>query len=329
VNEPGPPPLVEISGLSLEYVTTSGVVRALDGTDLTIAARATLGVVGESGSGKSTLGLAIGRLLPVTARRTEGNLKVEGRSVFDLEKRALRELRSKRLGFIFQNPMAALDPTMSVRQQLARANSELRRCNRIGELLSEVGLPDVRRAAKSFPHELSGGMAQRVALALAIARRPVLLIADEPTSALDATVREEVLSVVIGLRDRLGTSIMLLSHELRVITAHCEMAAVMYGGRVVEYGPSALLFKRPRHPYTKALLLAAPGHERRGERLRPIPGTPPLLRSAAKGCAFAPRCAFACNRCRIERPRLRHYDGVQVLCHRAEEIGELELGPQP
>jgi peptide/nickel transport system ATP-binding protein len=321
------PQLVEISGLGLEYVVTNGVVRALDGADLTVAAHTTLGVVGESGSGKSTLGLAIGRLLPATARRTEGSLRIDGQSVFDLGKHALRELRRERLGFVFQNPMTTLDPTMNVRRQLARANPELNRGDRIGDLLSEVGLPDVRRVARSFPHELSGGMAQRVAIALAVARRPALLIADEPTSALDATVREDVLRVLIGLKYRLGTSIMLLSHDLRMITAHCETVAVMYGGRVVEFGPSTVIFERPRHPYTKALLRAAPGHERYGERLNPIPGAPPFLHAAANGCAFAPRCSFAREQCRGERPWLRNCNGVEVLCHRIEEIGEACLGP--
>jgi peptide/nickel transport system ATP-binding protein len=317
------PPLVEVIGLGIEYVTHAGPVRALDGADLTIHAKSSLGIVGESGSGKSTLGLAIGRLLPASTERTDGDLLVEGKSVFELSKPALRALRRRRLGFVFQNPMTALDPTMRVRQQLERANPDLSGVERVFELLAEVGLSDEDRLARSFPHELSGGMAQRVAIALAIARSPALLIADEPTASLDAMVREEVLSVLLDLRTRLGTCLVLLSHELRVVFKRCEVVAVMYAGRIVEHGPASLLLKRPRHPYTRALLHAAPGQERYGQRLEPIPGAPPILRGSAPGCSFAPRCTFAIERCRNERPQERLFQGRQILCHRAEHIAEL------
>ena len=317
-----PPPLVEVCGLGIEYLTQAGPIRALDGVELQIDARSSLGVVGESGSGKSTLGLAIGRLLPASTRRTDGDLRVEGKSVFELSDAALRVLRRRRLGFIFQNPMTSLDPTMRVRQQLRRANPNLSESGR-SELLAEVGLSDVDRVARSFAHELSGGMAQRVAIALAIARGPALLIADEPTSSLDVMVREEVLSVLSELKVRLGTCLVLLSHELHVVAKRCEVVAVMYGGRIVEYGAASLLFEQPRHPYTRALLRAAPGQERYGQRLEPIPGAPPILRASAPGCSFAPRCAFAIERCRKERPQKRLYDGRQLLCHRAEDISEI------
>jgi peptide/nickel transport system ATP-binding protein len=321
--------LVEASGLGIEYRTHSGPVRALDGVDLKIHGRSSLGIVGESGSGKSTLGLAIGRLLPARTEHTGGDLRVDGKSVFEFSKPALRALRRHRLGFIFQNPMSALDPTMRVRHQLERANPHLSAAERVHELLVEVGLSDVARVARSFPHELSGGMAQRVAIALAIARGPALLIADEPTSSLDAMVREEVLSVLCDLNTRLGTCLVLLSHELCVVARRCEVVAVMYGGRIVEHGPASLLFQRPKHPYTRALLMAAPGQEHRGERLEPIPGGPPTLRAPAAGCSFAPRCPFAIERCRNERPQQRLYHGRQILCHRAEDIEELAGRPEP
>jgi oligopeptide/dipeptide ABC transporter ATP-binding protein len=316
------PPLVEIAGLAVEYVMRGGRVRALDGVDLRIRMGSSVGIVGESGSGKSTLGLAIGRMLPTRAERTGGDLRVEGRSVFELSTTALRELRRDRLGYIFQNPMTALDPTMRVRQQLERAYPELREPDRITKLLGEVGLSNVERVAHSFPHELSGGMAQRVAIALAVARKPPVLIADEPTASLDAMVREEVLAVLFDLKVRLGTTLILLSHELHAIVKRCEVAAVMYGGRIVEYGAAPLLFERPRHPYTRALLQAAPGQERYGQRLEPIPGGPPALHASALGCAFAPRCPFAIERCRMERPQERLFQGRQILCHRAEDVAE-------
>jgi oligopeptide/dipeptide ABC transporter ATP-binding protein len=290
--------------------------------DLTIHAGTSLGIVGESGSGKSTLGLAIGRLLPAGSQHTDGDLLVEGKSVFGLSKTALRALRRHQLGFVFQNPMTALDPTMRVRQQLARANSSLSDAERVFELLAEVGLSDVDRVARSFPHELSGGMAQRVAIALAITRSPALLIADEPISSLDAMVREEVLSVLLDLKTRRGTCLVLLSHELHVVAKRCEVVGVMYGGRIVEYGAASLVFEQPLHPYTRALLQAAPGQERHRQRLEPIPGAPPVLRASAPGCSFASRCAFANERCRNERPRERHYHGRQVLCHRTEDIAD-------
>jgi oligopeptide/dipeptide ABC transporter ATP-binding protein len=317
------PPLVEISGLAIEYLTRGGRVRALDGVDLMIRTRSSVGIVGESGSGKSTLGLAIGRMLPPGAERTAGDLRFEGQSVFELSKSALRELRRDRLGFIFQNPMTALDPTMRVRQQLERANTDLRAAGRTAKILAEVGLSNVERVAHSFPHELSGGMAQRVAIALAVTRRPPLLIADEPTASLDAMVREEVLAVLFDLKVRLGTTLVLLSHELQVIIRRCDVAAVMYGGRIVEYGAASLLFDEPRHPYTRALMQAAPGRERYGQRLEPIAGGPPTLHASALGCTFAPRCPFAIERCRMERPQERLFQGRQILCHRAEDIAEL------
>jgi oligopeptide/dipeptide ABC transporter ATP-binding protein len=317
-----PPPLLEVCALGIEYLTQAGPVRALDGVDLQIDARSSVGIVGESGSGKSTLGLAIGRLLPTSTRRTDGDLRVAGRSVFKLSDTALRLLRRQQLGFIFQNPMTALDPTMRVRQQLRRANPDSRE-RRIPELLAEVGLSDVDRVAASFAHELSGGMAQRVAIALAIARGPALLIADEPTASLDVMVREDVLSLLLDLKVRLGTCLVLLSHELHVVAKRCEVVAVMYGGRVVEYGTASLLFAQPRHPYTRALLRAAPGQERQGQRLEPIAGAPPILRAPAPGCSFAPRCSFAIERCRKERPQRRIYDGRQILCHRAEDVADI------
>ena len=320
-------PFARVVNLALEYRTQTGPVRALDGASLDIATSSTLGVVGESGSGKTTLGMAIGRLLPASAVRLSGELVVDGKPVFDLPKEELRMLRRTRLGFVFQNPMTALDPTMRIRRQLERAAGGRLTDGPALDMLRRVGLPDPDRVARSYPHELSGGMAQRVVVAMAVARNPMLLIADEPTSALDATVRIEILSMLIGLKDRLGTGLLVLSHELHIVATFCTEVAVMYGGRVVEHGPSALLFARPRHPYTRALIRAAPGSERQGERLDPIPGTPPLLREAAAGCAFAPRCIFAVPRCHLERPEPRFHDGRTVLCHRVEELS-LAAGDQ-
>jgi peptide/nickel transport system ATP-binding protein len=319
---------IEFNNLTVEYQTREGPVRALDGAELAFDSRSTIGIVGESGSGKTTLGMAIGRLLPDSVRRVAGDLLLDGKPVFDLPPEVIRRLRQDRLGFVFQNPMSALDPTMRIGQQLAGVAAEGLAAKSVEQRLREVGLPDPARVARSFPHELSGGMAQRAVIALAIARTPALLIADEPTSALDATIRAEVLALLIGLKDRFDTGIVLLSHELMVVAAHCDEVAVMYAGRVVEHGAAKTIFQRARHPYTMALLRAAPGRERPGQRIEPIPGLPPLLREASPGCAFAARCALAEERCRTQRPEPRIFDARTILCHRAEEIASLAAGAE-
>lgn len=316
---PGSIQIVSVNDLVLEYQTRAGPVRALDGVDLDVAPGDIVGIVGESGSGKSTLGLAVGRLLPDNLRRIGGDLCVQGRSVFDLDAAEIRRARRTLMGFVFQNPMQALDPTMRAGAQLALAMDEDPSPSAILAHLERAGLNDPERVARSFPHELSGGMAQRVVIATAIARRPGILIADEPTASLDATVRDQVLATLVGLCRELGTSMLLLSHELRMVTRICDTVAVMYGGRVVELGEAQNLFARPLHPYTRALLRAAPGDERQGETLDPIPGMPPILRGASLGCAFAPRCEFATSLCTMTRPPAQQIGTRIVHCHHVEE----------
>ena len=312
--------LLSVRDLALDYVTPRGMVRALDGANLELGGGVTLGIVGESGSGKTTLGMAVGRLLPDNVQRANGELLFEGRSVLDLDDAELRSVRRDDLGFVFQNPMTALDPTMRIARQVSRAIGSGAREPEVHALLEKVGLPDVERVARSYPHQLSGGMAQRVAIGIAIARNPRLLIADEPTASLDASLRDQILTLLVSLRDLYGTTIILLSHELRVIGRYCDYVAVMYGGRVVEYGKSASVFGKPAHPYTRALLAAAPGRERPGDVLEPIPGAPPVLTGRAPNCAFSPRCNWAVERCRVERPETRPVADRAVVCHRSEEV---------
>lgn len=312
--------LLTVRELALDYITPRGAVRALDGADLVLGRGTTLGIVGESGSGKTTLGMAVGRLLPTNIRRATGELLFDSRSILDLEDQELRSVRRNDLGFVFQNPMTALDPTMRIGRQVGRAIGKGADEPEVHPLLRKVGLPDAGRVAGSYPHQLSGGMAQRVAIGIAIARDPRLLIADEPTASLDASLRDQILSLLVSLRDLNGASIVLLSHELRVIGRYCDTIAVMYGGRVVEYGKSAAVFGRPAHPYTSALLAAAPGRERPGDVLEPIRGAPPVLTGRSPNCAFSPRCGWAIERCRVERPETRIVDGRSVLCHRSEEV---------
>jgi oligopeptide/dipeptide ABC transporter ATP-binding protein len=306
--------LLEVDGLVVDY----GQARALDGADLRVAAGESVGVVGESGSGKSTLGAAVGRLLPRQARISDGSVRVAGEPVLDLPPAELRRLRRQRLGFVFQDPIGSLDPTMRVGAQLRRV------LGRGGDLAFHLGRVrlEASRVARAYPHQLSGGMAQRVALALAMASSPELLIADEPTASLDSQVREEVSDVVFSLAAQAGTSIVWLSHDLPAVARRCGRVAVMYGGRVVESGPAAQVLGSPRHPYTAALARSAPALAAPGVRLEPVPGRPPLLTGAAPGCAFAPRCPFAEDRCAHERPEPITLGEQSVLCHRA---GELEV----
>jgi oligopeptide/dipeptide ABC transporter ATP-binding protein len=308
-------PLVEVQGLVVSYATEGRSVRALDGVDLSIAPGERVGLVGESGSGKSTLGMAVGRLLAPNARFESGSVAVDGVSALDAPAAELRRLRRERLGFVFQNPMTALDPTLRIGRQMALALPGGASTAQIDAALARVGLPQPARVRLSFPHELSGGMAQRVVIAMAMARRPALLIADEPTASLDASIQGLILDLLDALLQETGAGLILMSHDLRMVARRCERVAVMYGGRLVEAGRSRDVFEAPQHPYTQALIRAAAGNEAPGQWLAPIPGVPPLLRGDEPGCAFAPRCAHAQERCRAERPPQRTVAAQAVACH--------------
>ncbi|MDB6002547.1 MAG: Oligopeptide transport ATP-binding protein OppD [Rhizobacter sp.] len=321
--------LVEIRDLTISYrmAEGQGAVRALDGVSLSLQLGESLGIVGESGSGKSTLGMAIGRLLAPNAQIVQGDIEVEGRSTLACTATELRALRRDRLGFVFQNPMTALDPTMRVGRQIALALGKAASREAIEALIGRVGLPDAAAVAAKFPHELSGGMAQRVVIAQAIARKPAVLIADEPTASLDASIQGVILDLLTSLRTATGASLVIMSHDLHMIALRCERMAVMYGGRVIESGASRRIFEDPRHPYTQALIKAAAGNEGPGGELHPIPGVPPVLRGASSNCAFASRCAFAQPRCFSERPAEYVVDERVVACHFA--LGGLTRSAEP
>jgi peptide/nickel transport system ATP-binding protein len=321
-------PLVDIADLVIEYDTGTRQVRAIDGAALQVFEDETLAIVGESGSGKTTLGMAAGRLLPPEARVLGGRIHVADVDVSDADDDALRRLRHDKLGFVFQNPTTALDPTMRIGRQVALAMGGRPAPEAIAELLSRAELNEPQRILRAFPHELSGGMAQRVVIAMAIARSPQLLIADEPTASLDASIREKVMATLGRLRAESGASLVILSHDLRMIARHADRVAVMYGGRIVELGAVGQVMQAPAHPYTRALLAAAAGNERPGERLRPIPGTPPILESRCEACAYAPRCAFRETRCETERPEPRAFAGREVVCHRAEAVIAADQSPR-
>lgn len=315
---------LEARDLVVEFRTRRGVVRALDQASLAVGPGEIVGVVGESGSGKSTIGAAMARLLPASARVADGEVLVAGRSLLTMGEDELLELRRNQLGFVFQDPIGTLDPTARIGRQMRWVLGRRAGDEEVRAQLERVRLPDPERVMRAFPHQLSGGMAQRVSIALALATEPRAVIADEPTASLDASVRTEILELLVGLARETGTALVLMSHDLRAVRRWCTRVAVVYGGRVVEEAPAERLFADPAHPYTQALLRAAPGVERAGEELTPIAGIPPVLHGAHAGCAFAPRCAVATDACVVERPPARQAAERRVLCHVAQLQTTLE-----
>lgn len=313
-------PLLQVRDLAVEFVTRDGAVRALEGISFDLARGEILGVAGESGSGKSTLGQALLRLLPPPAIISGGSVVFEGQDLLQLRADRLRALRWKRLSVVFQSALDALNPVLTVAEQLydvldahapgAHAKHEFR----ARELLGWVGIPVER--LHSYPHELSGGMRQRVCIAMALALQPSLLVLDEPTTALDVVVEKEILEKVLELRARLGFSVLLISHDVNRMLQVADRVAILYAGRLVELAPAKELRSRARHPYTRKLLAAYPSL--RGERhaIASIQGAPPSLAHPPPGCRFHPRCDLAIDVCRIEEPRLESDgEGNAVACH--------------
>ncbi|MFI5706430.1 ABC transporter ATP-binding protein [Kribbella sp. NPDC051620] len=314
--------LLQSSELAVDYrLGRDSRIRALDSATLEVRRSQIVAVVGESGSGKSTLGLAVGRLLPGNSELAGGSLRVGGVDMFTADGPTVRRTRRDVLGFIFQNPIAALDPTMRIRAQVTLAAP--RASMSAQDALAQVGLRDVKRVLESFPHELSGGMAQRVGIAIALLRRPQLLIADEPTAAVDATLRGQILDLLIERCAAEQCALMLLTHDLHAVEKYATHVAVMYGGRVVEFGPADAVLVDPKHPYTQALVTALPGEERYGERLEAIGGTPPVMRGPVRGCAFAGRCPHVVDVCWSTRPTLEPLPtdaGRKACCHRVQSV---------
>lgn len=318
---------VRISDLALEF-TGATTVRALDGVDLEVAEGSSMAIVGESGSGKSTLAAVIGRLQPRSARIVRGSLEVDGVDVLALGPEALRTYRRDTLAYIAQDPIGSLDPTMRIGAQLRlvlRGIGADASLPRQLELLDSMKIADPARVVKLFPHQISGGMAQRVAIAMAMCRKPRLLIADEPTAALDSQVREEVIRLLFTRAREQNTTILWLSHDLPAVARWCDEVAVMYAGRVVERGSAEAVLGRPVHPYSRALAATDPSRAKRGERLSSIPGSPPVLHGESEGCAFAARCAYRIDACAVVRPEPvppRH-----SLCIRTAELVAADRHP--
>ena len=304
-------PLLEVTDLRTEIKLKQAVVHAVDGVSLHVEAGETLGIVGESGCGKTMTALSIMNLLPVGGHIVGGSIRLNGDEISNLDDEAMRTIRGNEIGMIFQDPLTSLNPTMTVGRQIAetvvlhREVTTEQAFDRAVEVLDLVGMPKARERIGDYPHQFSGGMRQRVMIAMALACEPKLLIADEPTTALDVTIQKQILELIDDLRRRLGMSVILVTHDLGVIAGRADRVVVMYAGEIDETTATGTLFANPRHPYTEALFSALPDKAvEREERLYSIPGAPPDLTSPPKACRFAPRCRYVQDRCRQEKPRL-------------------------
>ena len=303
-------PLLEIDNLSTHYVSARGtrVVRAVEQVSLRINAGETLGIVGESGSGKSTLALTILRVLPPAARIVGGRVLFEGEDLVQKTDDEMRHIRGKRIAMILQDPMASLNPLFTIGDQVAepmRVHEGVARATawrRARELLKSVRIPSPETRVTQYPHEMSGGMRQRIVGAIGISCEPRLLIADEPTTSLDLTIQAQYLNLLRELQRAHGLALIFITHNLGIVAKMCDQLAVMYAGRVVESGPVSRIFNAPAHPYTEALLSSIPRIGDSDQRLTAIEGQPPDLAALPSGCAFAPRCVKAFDRCRAEAP---------------------------
>jgi peptide/nickel transport system ATP-binding protein len=319
-------PLLEVGDLSIRFMTDQGMLTAVDRLSFSVAAGETLAIIGESGCGKTVTGLALMRLLDMPPARTEGCVRLEGRDLLALSEREMRAVRGNRIAMVFQDPMATLDPVMTVGDQLVEA---IRAHDAIGaraartraaELLDLVRIPDPGHRLAEYPHRLSGGLRQRVVIAMALASKPVLLVADEPTTALDVTIQAQVLRLLADLQHEFGMGLLLITHDLGVVAECAHRVLVMYAGRKVEEQSVFTLFEHPQHPYTQGLIGAKPtlqADAARRRSLREIPGMVPALAALGSGCAFAPRCALADDGCTAQRPDLRRVGAATVACHKA------------
>jgi len=303
-------PILEIHGLSVEFRINEAWHAAVRGVDLAIQRNQTHAIVGESGSGKSVTALAVMGLLPQQSGRIQsGSILLEGRELIGLPEQELDKIRGKQVAMIFQEPMTALNPTMTVGQQVAEAVRAHRRCdansawNEAQRMLDLVRVPSAAQRMRDYPHQFSGGMRQRVMIAIALACQPRLLLADEPTTALDVTIQAQVLSLIEDLKREYGLAVMFITHNLGVVALIADCVSVMYAGEIVETATVNELFAAPKHPYTEALLASMPRVDRDGQ-LEPIGGIVPSIREIGAGCTFAPRCALAIERCHSMRPPL-------------------------
>jgi len=331
------PPLLEVRDLNTEFRTGAGVVPAVDGISYTVERGETVAIVGESGSGKTAGALSILRLIPdPPGRITQGAIMFAGRDLLRLSDEEIRHVRGGEIGMIFQEPMTSLNPVLTIGRQITETLEQHRGADRAAaqkraiELLGLVGIADPARRLKQYPHQLSGGMRQRIMIAIALACDPKMIIADEPTTALDVTIQAQILELMKQLTRRLDVALIIITHNLGVVARYANRVNVMYAGRIVESGPAAAIYHDPRHPYTMALLRSVPRLDRpRQARLDPVEGQPPDLTRLDIGCAFRPRCRFAVEACAVSRPPLQpaadraHF----AACFRSNEIAAESATP--
>jgi len=317
--------LLEVHDLYVEFKTSRGQLKALNGMTFTMQAREVFGLVGETGCGKTVTGLSILRLLPRSAAITGGDVFFEGTNLLTLSRSQIETVRGNKISMIFQDPSTSLNPVFTIGSQIERVirqhikMTKQEAVEKAGDTLAAVGLPDVRRILATYPHQLSGGMQQRVMIAMALSCNPRLLIADEPTTALDVTIQAQILKLLGDLQEKFEVAMILITHNLGIIAQTCDRLAILYGGRVVESGSTRDIFLNAQHPYTRGLMNAIPHPGARGKKMVTIPGTVPSNPGAMTGCTFAPRCEFAMPRCTIEIPMLYQLGGNHAsACFLAE-----------
>jgi peptide/nickel transport system ATP-binding protein len=314
-------PVLSVRDLKVEFVTRRATLRAIDGVSFDIAKGEVLGVVGESGAGKSVTGLAVIGLIDPPGRISGGEILLSGMRIDHLPAEEIRRVRGKRIGMIFQDPLTSLNPLYRIGDQIVETIrthtnlSESAARKRAVDLLAEVGIPAPEKRVNGYPHEFSGGMRQRVVIALAICAEPELIIADEPTTALDVSVQAQIIALIKRLGRDHGTAVMLVTHDMGVIAETCDRVAVMYSGRIAEIGPVQDVVRNPLHPYAKGLMGAIPTLAGEEKRLVQIPGSMPRLSAIPPGCPFNPRCSFVFDRCRVERPEPIRHGAQAVACH--------------
>jgi peptide/nickel transport system ATP-binding protein len=327
--------LLEVVDLRTYFFTRQGVVKAVDGVDFALKPKETLAIVGESGCGKSITALSLLRLIPdPPGRIVSGAIRLDGVNLIDLDEESMRQIRGNDISMIFQEPMTSLNPVMTIGRQIAevlllhQGMTTKQAYDRAVEMLRLVKIPEPEQRVKEYPHQLSGGMRQRAMIAIALACNPKVLIADEPTTALDVTIQAQILNLILELQNRLGTAVILITHDLGVVAETAQRVIVMYAGRKVEEADVGELFARPMHPYTRGLMASIPrldlmrGEEKEEvERLLEIPGIVPPLSALPPGCAFAPRCPYADDRCRTDYPPYEQKGaGHWAACWRADEL---------
>lgn len=320
-------PLLKVHELTVDFHNSRGDIRAVDRLSLEVRSGETLAILGESGSGKSVTSLAILGLLGTGGHISSGSISFRGTELEGLSASEMRDVRGAGVSMIFQDPLSALNPVMKVGEQISEGPRRVRRLSRkqarahAVDLMNMVRIPDAESRVDQYPHQFSGGMRQRVVIAMALALDPALIIADEPTTALDVTVQKQIISLLKDIQRRRGMGLVLISHDLGVVADVAQKVVVMYGGQVMESGPLRAVYDTPAHPYTVGLLRSVPSATAPGEQLSPIPGSPPDPGNPPNGCVFNPRCPMATNLCRTEKPPLTEVaPGRSSACHYAKEV---------